>query len=171
MGLFYGDTTREACFSPCRTWRYWLKRTWLEQAPAAAFLLLNPSAANEKKDDPTATRVIRRVKALRGYGSIYIINVFAYITPFPSTIVRMFGAIDVVGPDNNAHIINVLAKCSMVICGWGAFPLLPDRFAEVKEILRFAAKDKTYHLGMTTGGHPKHPLYIPYFVQPIRWKI
>ena len=40
----------DAVFSPCRTWRYELRRMWGEQ-PYAMFVGLNPSTADETIDD------------------------------------------------------------------------------------------------------------------------
>jgi hypothetical protein len=45
-----------AAFSKCRRWRYLLWRSWDEKRPAANFLMLNPSTADEVKLDPSCTR-------------------------------------------------------------------------------------------------------------------
>jgi hypothetical protein len=42
------------------------------------------------------------------------------------------------------------------------------RGAEVEQILRAQPKPLT-HLGLSIAGHPKHPLYIGYKIQPQRW--
>ncbi|MCB9902553.1 MAG: DUF1643 domain-containing protein, partial [Planctomycetes bacterium] len=42
-----------ATFSPCRTYRYSLTRIWDDAAPVCGFILLNPSTADETRNDPT----------------------------------------------------------------------------------------------------------------------
>ena len=42
-----------ADFSPCRKYRYKLWRIWDETLPLAMFIGLNPSTADEVKDDNT----------------------------------------------------------------------------------------------------------------------
>ena len=49
---------RTALFSPCGTFRYRLGRRWSE-GRTVAFVLLNPSGANEHVDDQTVRRCVR----------------------------------------------------------------------------------------------------------------
>lgn len=55
MNILPFDDLVTAEFSPCRTWRYILRRRW-GRGPAVGFILLNPSTADEKQDDPTIRR-------------------------------------------------------------------------------------------------------------------
>ena len=71
---------RSAVFSDCRTWRYTLERYWDKSKPFALFILLNPSTADEYKDDPTNRRGIRYANDW-GYGGVGFCNLFAYRTP------------------------------------------------------------------------------------------
>jgi hypothetical protein len=169
MGLFE-SYIKDATFSPDRMYRYALRRSWSAGKTHIAYLLLNPSKANERDSDPTATRCAERARRL-GYGGFYIINMFAYVATYPKDLITAGQTHDVVGPENNAHIINVLAKCTAVICGWGMRNPFKQREEELKEILRFAGLNKTHHLGLTTTGQPTHPLYIPYETQPIKWRV
>ena len=43
-------------YSACMKYRYSLSREWSPKAPRVLILLLNPSTANEKSDDPTMLR-------------------------------------------------------------------------------------------------------------------
>ena len=53
-----------ATFSPCRTWRYTLWRSWgIGNGKNAVFIGLNPSTADEVQDDPTIRRCINFAKA------------------------------------------------------------------------------------------------------------
>ena len=72
----------DAIFSVCRNYRYVLWRIWDNSKPKVMFIGLNPSTANEEIDDPT----IRRVKSLAknwGYGGVYMLNLFTYVTAYP----------------------------------------------------------------------------------------
>ena len=55
-----------AHFSDCEQYRYWLRRDWDASLPAIAFLMLNPSTADEVVNDPTIERCQRRAIAM-GY--------------------------------------------------------------------------------------------------------
>ena len=57
-----------ACFSNDRIYRYSLWRRW-DNGPTLNFICLNPSTADETRNDPTVTRLERRARtgeALRG---------------------------------------------------------------------------------------------------------
>jgi hypothetical protein len=66
-----------AHFSDCEHYRYWLRRDWDASLPAIAFLMLNPSTADEVVNDPTIERCQRRAIAM-GYGSMIIVNLFPF---------------------------------------------------------------------------------------------
>src|SRR5437868_14698903 len=75
MALIATDSGAE--FSRCRRWRYLLWRRWDEAKPAANFLMLNPSTADEVKLDPSCTRA--RVYAERwGFGALIVTNIFGW---------------------------------------------------------------------------------------------
>ena len=59
---------RPALFSPCRTFRYRLGRRWSD-GPVLAFIMLNPSRADEHIDDPSVRRCIGFAQRL-GYGGL-----------------------------------------------------------------------------------------------------
>ena len=71
-----------AQFTEDRQYRYALWRIWNEDKPLVMFIGLNPSTANEYKNDPTIRRVMRYA-ADWGYGGVYMMNLFAWVTPYP----------------------------------------------------------------------------------------
>lgn len=72
-----------AQFSPCRAYRYalWRNRSW-ESAPKSTkgyimFIGLNPSTADETKDDPTIRRCLGYCRSW-GYIGFVMVNLFAF---------------------------------------------------------------------------------------------
>ncbi len=49
---------KDALISSCRKYRYHLERHWGDAKPCL-FIMLNPSTADERKDDRTIKRCIR----------------------------------------------------------------------------------------------------------------
>ena len=121
--LFPGiDTT----WSPDRSHRYFLRRPagLLEQdKPVIAFILLNPSTADEVKDDPTVAKC-RRYAAGWGYGEVIVLNAFAYRATDPK---NMKAHADPVGPDNDRTILETAQAVhglgGTLLCGWGTHGL------------------------------------------------
>ena len=50
--------TGDAILSDDRVYRYMLERTWDCRKERVLFVMLNPSTADEKEDDPTITRCL-----------------------------------------------------------------------------------------------------------------
>jgi len=108
---------REAVFSPCRKYRYRLSQIWDEGKAPLYWLMLNPSTADELKNDPTVERCERRAR-MWGYGGSVVFNIFAYRATDPQD---MRAHKDPVGPDNDDWIRR-LAQDSHnvdVVGGWG----------------------------------------------------
>ncbi|MBF9029582.1 DUF1643 domain-containing protein [Rhodobacterales bacterium HKCCE3408] len=159
-----GDAPSEAVYSPCERYRYTLTRTWDPAGKRALFIMLNPSTATEIQNDPTVERCERRARTL-GFGAFRVLNIFAWRDTDPKL---MRAAEDPVGPANDAAILESLDWADQVICAWGTHGAHLNRGPEVERLLR-AAGAELWHLGLTKDGHPKHPLYIGYGVQPQRW--
>ena len=162
---------RSADFSPCRTWRYTLKRVWDRDLPVALFVLLNPSTADARNDDPTNRRGIGY--AIKwGCGGVTFVNLFAYRTPHPRILKR---AEDPVGPDNDEWILREAAAVAgsgpngRVILAWGIHGTFHHRDAKVIELLQNAGAP-LWCMGLTKGGHPKHILYLPGTLKPVEYR-
>ncbi len=159
-----GGTVSSAVYSACERYRYLLTRVWDDTGSRALFIMLNPSTATELANDPTVERCERRARAL-GYGAFRVCNIFAYRATDPR---EMRAVPDPVGPENDAAILDSLDWADRVICAWGTHGAHLDRGPEVARKLR-AAGATLWHLGLSKAGHPRHPLYIGYAVQPQRW--
>lgn len=176
---------RGAIFSECGKYRYalWRSRMGLEPDeqgnppwPARnvgerrlGWVMLNPSSAAED-DDPTVRKCMGFAKR-GGYDGIVVVNLFAYKATDPKELWKRRR--DVVGPDNDDAIRVALAGVTDVIFAWGATTgrtrtgRLMDRSLEVNNIvLAMRPRLRTFTLGFTSEGFPRHPLYAPYTTPP-----
>lgn len=146
-----------ASFSPCMTWRYLLRRRW-SAAPSVGFVLLNPSTADERHDDPTIRRCIAFAKRWQ-YGGLVLGNLFAFRSTDPASLKT---CADPVGPENDDALRAVCAESAggLVICGWGSHGGLSGRSAQVLQLMRSEWKAKPAALALTKSGQPGHPLYL-----------
>lgn len=117
-------------FSPCREYRYRLWRKWGDQPPAV-FIMLNPSTADEIKNDPTIERCERRAIAM-GFGGIRVANIFALRSTDPAALYRHQNPI---GPMNNEAILESIKGAGIVICAWGGHGKLNGRGEAVLKLL------------------------------------
>lgn len=154
-----------AIFSDCRKYRYRLWREWDASLPTVAFFMLNPSTADDVKNDPTIARCVKRA-ILLGYGRLEVINLFAFRSTNPA---RLRTADDPIGPDNVGHIKDVFAASSVVICGWGKHGGLRNMSEFMVKFMKTFYPGKAYFLRLNLDGSPAHPLYIPYDVRPVEY--
>ena len=152
----FSESTAE--FSPCRLFRYCLTRRWGD-GPTIVFVGLNPSTADEHQLDPTITRCVRRADKL-GFGRLVMTNLFAFRATDPTDMQKRHRAgLDVIGPDNDAAILREVRAAACTVCAWGNHGTLGGRD---RDVLRLLGGIKLHCLGKSKGGHPKHPLYLPY---------
>src|SRR5262252_9033975 len=130
MAVIVSDTG--AVFSRCRRWRYLLWRRWDEARPAANFLMLNPSTADEVKLDPSCTRA--RLYAERwGFGALIVTNLFGWRATNPD---EMKAVKDPVGNGNDRAILDAARHSALVVCAWGNHGAHLRRSNKVLELLR-----------------------------------
>jgi hypothetical protein len=156
-----------ATLSQCRRYRYDLWRIW-GHGPVMNTILLNPSKADEDDNDPTVTRMVKRARQLN-CGGLAMTNVFAWRATEPKQLKSEWkcNAVDVIGADNDAHILRRARSSDLVVCGWGGNGKLFGRGATVEGMLRAAGIK--LHAFRVTSGIPWHPLYLPYSTQPEEW--
>lgn len=156
---------RGAVFSPCRTWRYRLWRTWDDSRFKLPVIGLNPSTADEALDDPT----IRRCRGFAkdwGFGGLVMLNIFGYRSTDPKALRDLD---DPVGPENDAHILRATTLTPMTaLCAWGNGGDLMSRGAIVRDMLT-AKGVQLVHLGLTKMNQPRHPLYVRASQPAIHW--
>jgi hypothetical protein len=148
-------------FSSCRTWRYLLWRCWDEELPLCNFILLNPSTADERENDPTVSRCIKFAVGWQ-FGGLVVSNLFAFRATKP---VELKAAGDPVGPENDFYIKLAAKHSRAVMCGWGNHGSFKSRSAEVLSILRRLRIDIRC-LKQNASGEPTHPLYLGSNIEP-----
>ena len=151
--------SRTTLFSSCRNYRYALWRTWGD-GNFVMFIGLNPSTADETKDDPTIRRCVRFAKDW-GYAALCMANLFAYRATQPSDMMR---AHDPIGQDNDATLAMLARNATLIVAAWGTRGgyLMRD-----KAVL--SSMPRLHVLGLTKEGYPSHPLYLPASSRPTVW--
>lgn len=159
-----GTDASGAVFSDCLRWRYLLWRRWDAAKPAANFLMLNPSTADEEKLDPTCARA-RDYAERWGYGALVVTNVFAWRATDP---LAMRAAGDPVGPENDPAIVRAARETALVVCAWGNHGAHLGRSARVVSLLKKSGV-RMHALRLNGSGEPAHPLYLKAALSPSRW--
>ena len=150
-------------YSPCDAYRYGLSRVWDGARPSLLFIMLNPSTADEHRNDPTVARCESRARAM-GFGAVMIANIFAFRATRPADLKQ---AQDPNGAENDAVLAHWSALADMTIAAWGVHGSHLDR----AKMLAAQLPERTYHLGLTKAGHPRHPLYVSFATQPATWPL
>jgi len=165
------DGMRWAVFSPCLKYRYAL---WYclqepnlfgeeEEENAIAFLMLNPSTADENKSDPTVTRCQNHARRL-GYNALYVLNLFAYRATDPKD---MYAANEPIGVENDKFIDSICEGVDEVVLAFGNHGEYRDRW---KIVERLKGKTNLKYLELNQSGMPKHPLYVASETDLKDWK-
>lgn len=162
---------RSATLSPCRTYRYVLSRVWKSSLPPVIFVGINPSTADEREDDPTIRKCVGFAQRW-GFGSIVMLNLFAYRSTDPRGLLDVE---DPVGPQNDNHLAHEIRgpEVGSVFVAWGnVHPSLEEmaRHRLTRLLLAsLSAKQELFCLGTNQNGSPRHPLYLPWSTPPLRW--
>lgn len=160
-----GEKNSTAIYSDCGAYRYALTRIWAAQSGLVNFVMLNPSVADAKRNDPTVERCERRARHL-GFGGFSVTNLFAWRDTDPF---RMRQAEYPIGPDNSRLLLEHATMADKVVIAWGVHGAHRDRGPAVLRL--FAEKGIVlHHLGLTKEGHPRHPLYVSYKQPLLGWK-
>lgn len=165
LGFSKGLPRKEALISPCGLFRYYLVRRWDDDHGELRWCMLNPSVADADTDDPTVRKCTGFAKRW-GFGSIRIVNLFAFRATNPRDLLK---ANDPVGPDNAQHLEEIL-RTPVVVAWGGSLPKSMIAREIVKSVTRLAERNVPtptnpwawWCLGRTKGGEPRHPLMLSY---------
>lgn len=154
---------RVTTFSEDRIYRYTLWRDWdIDSITGCApnefvqFIGLNPSTADETRDDPTIRRC-RGFAQVWGFGAMCMTNLFAFRATSPKV---MKAAPNSIGPDNDSWLSRISSSAGLVIACWGRDGEFMNRDNEVLNIV-----PSVYQIG--PAGYPRHPLYLPRGLKPV----
>lgn len=147
---------RSAQFDATGQYRYWLKREWDADQGAIALIMLNPSRADHRQDDPTLRRCLRLARQWQ-FGRFTVVNLFAYCTASPKILQTVAQPI---GPDNDHHILQACQTANQIVLAWGNWGVLHQRDQAVLKLLH-PYRDRLYCLGHNKTRQPRHPLYVP----------
>ena len=136
-------------------YRYSLWREWDIHKSKIVFIMLNPSKADASIDDPTLRRCISFAK-FWDYGSLIVVNLFAFRSASPLELKKVD---DPVGKQNDRYLKKAIKSADRVVVAWGNNGKLMQRDHFVLELLS-KHNIQPHCLGVTQGGHPRHPLYV-----------
>ena len=159
-----GIRYRVAEFSPDRVHRYtlWRGRSLFEGGDRyVQFIGLNPSTADETRDDPTL-RKCQKFAMSWGYASMCMTNIFGYRATDPRD---MKAAADPIGPDNMAWIRRIAESASLIVAAWSQHGDFMDQGDKVRKLLA----DRELHVLRLGKTGPYHPLYLPDSTRPFLW--
>lgn len=154
-------------FSPRRLYRYTLWREWdecfwgLSDDKAKQYLMvigLNPSTADETKDDPTIRRCIGFAKRW-GYGALCMTNLFAWRDTLPENMKRVA---DPVGPKNDGWLLDCAEGAGMILAAWGKDGAHRERAESIHAVIQ-----NIHCLKLNKDGSPIHPLYAKGDLVPV----
>jgi hypothetical protein len=138
-------------------YRYRLTRRWGSRSdPCVCWVMLNPSTADAVEDDPTIRRCIRFSEAW-GFGSLIVVNLFAFRSTDPDLLPSVE---DPIGPRNDHAIRLAALEANRCIAAWGTKGGHRHRNADVIRLVTDDCLEDMHALTITKDGHPKHPLYV-----------
>ena len=148
-------------------YRYTLSRTWDDSLPSVLFLLMNPSTASIKANDPTVAKCCRYAMAW-GYGSLWVGNSCAYRATDQK---RLITAPDPIGPENDKYLVEMADQASLIVMAYGSpHKSLRDRGPQVARLLSRGGTRPLYVLKLSKDGTPWHPLYLLNSLKPTLWR-
>lgn len=163
---------RDAAFSPCGKYRYWLTRRWSE-GQLLGIIGKNPSKADAKRDDHTIVKEIALTK-FWGYGGFLKLNCYDLIATDSNELIHVTESIacskfNLIEPLITTLLIHGVKD---VLCVWGTHSnrYLAERIRNRGEMLRRRLRDAGFALlclGRNSDGTPKHPLYLDPKTRPI----
>lgn len=141
--------------------RYRLYRRW-DEGRLLAYVMMNPSTADDTTDDPTIRKCVGFAKRW-GYAAIGVVNLFTVRATAPRDLLTAYrSGVDVVGPHRDRWLR--AAGVHDVCVAWGAHPMCAEEGARV--LASNLLPGRLLCVGLTKSGAPRHPLMAPYTDAP-----
>ena len=144
-------------------YRYLLSRRWGRGAPAL-FVMLNPSTADAADDDQTIRRCIGFARRWRA-PALEVVNLYALRATRPRD---LFAHAAPVGPENDDAIREAADRAGAIVVAWGVHGARDT--SRVERVLELLDGRALVCLGVSAGGQPRHPLYLPWRARRRRWR-
>jgi len=162
QGMLVEDASG-ARFSPCRKYRYALWRRWDWQGfgNQVMFIGLNPSTADERKNDKTISNCIGFAKRW-GYGGIVMMNLYPFRATYPSDLIACDAPTT---PANLEAFGYYRTHVGLIVAAWGSLkvPWRPRmQWQSTIQNVLHAISQPVYCLGRTKDGSPRHPSRLGY---------
>lgn len=151
--------------------RYTLYRDWLGSRGRVNWIMLNPSVADDRLNDPTVRRCAGFAKRW-GYSGISITNLFAYRATNPNDLKRLLGKVGgfrlAIGERSTEHLDREAKNSVLIVCAWGDnCDFMPERVSDVLYLLK---PYDLYCIRLTKSGNPVHPVREPYTDAPVLFR-
>ncbi len=160
-----------AVFSQDRRYRYRLTRRVGGGKGAVMFVMLNPSKADETRDDPTI-RKCRGFAQRWGFEWMHAVNLSPLMATRPDDLVKGLPEPVCVQDRNKRVIVETVSESDLIVVAYGNAALLFFKVEgaqnRVPEIVWpfWDAGRYVYCLGTTQYGQPRHPSRIAYDTEP-----
>ena len=149
-----------AVLSDDEVYRYLLVRRWEQYPKWVNFVMLNPSTADARKNDPTVRKCLGFAKRW-GFTGIMVTNLFAYRARDPKDLKAAKGKRW--GIENDDWIVWAHERSHTTVLAWGNQARhYPQRVMKVLELLGSPWGADLYCIGRTLHGQPSHPLMLSY---------
>lgn len=155
---------KEALLSDDGVYRYYLKRWWDDSRPESLVVIgLNPSTADAEVDDPTIRRCVDFADQL-GFGGLVMLNAYDVRATDPAV------ALAHPAPKSrecDRYLVGFLARSEWAVCAWTDHVPAARRDEVLAMFTELTCEPRVF--GLTKGGAPRHPLYLPRGAVPVRW--
>ena len=136
-------------------------RKWSDK-PITVWIMLNPSVADEKRDDKTILKCIKFSKNW-GYGGLYVINLCSDINTCPKETISKLNTNQEIDSISLSYMVDVIKKSKTVYCAWGFGISAP------KWLTTILKNKTTKALALSKLATPKHPLYLDSKLIPVKF--
>jgi len=153
--------------SECGRYRYELRRRIGEHDREVCWVMLNPSTADHRADDPTIRKVVGFSRRW-GYDLVRVVNLYAVRATKPKDmkLVR-----DPKGALNAKYVVSALENCEKVVVAWGRQSKWPESGGDwFVKTWAFDNGVDLWCLGTCADGAPVHPLMIGYDRELVKWQ-
>lgn len=136
--------------------RLW--RIWDTELPRVLWLMLNPSTAGVTVNDPTIKTIIDFTQRW-GFGGIEVCNAYDFRTKSPALLkASRYPCSPTNGLMLRAMMDGITAERGKIVAAWGTH-IQPNRAIDIRVDAQLISVP-LWHLGLTKGGQPRHPLYV-----------